>query len=63
MSKLALPTEVVLPYLKHAVKENESSYQYLKDMLLSKRDREQRQKILLAENTRVKSLKHLIEDS
>ena len=45
MANLCLPTEVTLPFLRNCLKDNEQSYLYLKDILLSKRDREQRQKL------------------
>ena len=46
MASLCLPTELTLPILRNSLKNNESSYNYLKDILLSKRDREQRNKLL-----------------
>ena len=43
MANMSLSTEISLPYLRQALIDNESSYQYLKNILQDRRDREQRQ--------------------
>lgn len=61
MANLSLSTEVTLPFLKQIVKNNEPSYQYLKDILISKRDREQRQKIISNDKLKSMQLKKVLE--
>jgi hypothetical protein len=60
MANLSLPTEVALPFLRHELKNNEPSYHYLKDIVLSKRDREQRQKLLPSQDSKSNHFKTLL---
>ena len=62
MGNMALSAEVVLPFLKKTLKHNEPSYQYLKDIILSKRDRDQRHRLSI-ENKRTAKIKGLLEGS
>lgn len=61
MANLSLSTEVTLPFLKQILKNNEPSYQYLKDILINKRDREQRQKIISNDKLKSMDLKKILE--
>lgn len=48
MANLSLSPEIALPFLKTALRNSgEASYQYLKDIMQGRRDREERQKLLL----------------
>jgi hypothetical protein len=41
MGNLSLPSEITLPFLKNTLKNSgETSYQYLKDIVQGRRDRE-----------------------
>lgn len=61
MANLSLPTDIVLPFLKHQLRHSETSYLYLKDILQGRRDREERQKLLLEEGYYARNQRELRE--
>ena len=55
MANLSLPTDIIFSFLKNALKNSgETSYQYLKDIVQGRRDREERQKVIHDEDPKYK---------
>jgi hypothetical protein len=60
MSNLSVPTEISLPFIKEILgSENQPSFEYLKSIILSKKDVVQRQKIFYKTEIKEKSEKEI----